>query len=436
MKRLLILLVFAAVSFAENRQFFTGAISGRITDRKTETELAAVNVIVENSDFGTMSDENGDYLISGLNPGSYHLRFSMIGYEELIKLNVEVHPGNYTTLNVELNPSYVELESVVVTAPAFQKSKGAIVSERSIDLSEIRTDPGNASDIQRSVQVLPSVISGADQSNEIITRGGNPGENLFIMDDIEIPNANHFGQQGTGGGPINLINAEFIQNIDFYAGAFPAMYGDKASSVMNIQFREGSREKRQYYVDLGMSGVGGSFEGPLSQNGSYLVTFHKSYLDLVVSNIGLTAIPHYWNTQGKIVQQLSARNKLITNAVYGKDNIEIDSRNDGESWSRGAEYVRTDGYIYAVGSTLQTNWSANAYSKLTIYRNSAKYAYDVKRYIQDDHFEKYYWQDDYESETAVKGYFAKSFQNKSDFQTGFQIKNVNFDYRHDFFGDT
>jgi len=82
--------------------------------------------------------------------------------------------------------------------------------------------------------------------NEIIVRGGLLGENLFIIDDIEIPNPNHFGQPGTGGSPVNLIHAEFVQFIDFYTGVFPAEFGDKASSVMNIKFREESLAPRYF----------------------------------------------------------------------------------------------------------------------------------------------------------------------------------------------
>ncbi|HDR04536.1 MAG TPA: TonB-dependent receptor [Candidatus Marinimicrobia bacterium] len=429
-------LMLASIGTAQT-EIQKGAVSGRVIDRKSSHPLAAVNIIIHGTDWGTMTDEEGIYTLSDIPAGTHHIRFSMMGYKELKKLNVSIHPGNYTTLNIELEPDVLSLGGVTVVAPSFQKSKGAVVSERSIDLAEIRSDPGSMMDIQRSVQVLPSVASGTDQMNEIIIRGGAPGENLFVMDDIEIPNPNHFGQPGSGGGPINLINSEFIQNIDFYAGAFPAIFGDKASSVMNIQFREGSRENRQYYIDMGMAGLGASAEGPaFSGSGSYLLTYHKSYLDLIAGGFGLSAIPHYWNTQGKIVWQFSKRNRLALNYVYGKDDISIEASEDGDSWSRGAEKVTSDGYIYATGASLTTNWTPKSFSRFTLYRNSVKYGYDVDRYLDDGNFTDYVFVKDIESETALKGYYSHKISDLLDIQTGGQIKRITLDFLHDIGQDT
>jgi len=323
---------------------------------------------------------------------------------------------------------------VTVTASAFKKSKGAVVSEQSIDLGEIRMNPASMGDIQRSVQVLPSVSSGSDQMNEIIVRGGMPGENLFLIDDIEIPNPNHFGKLGTGGGPVNLINAEFVQNIDFYAGAFPANFGDKASSVMNIQFREGAK-KLQGTIDLGMAGVGGSIEGPISNKGSFMATYHKSYLDLILSSVGLTAVPKYWNTQAKLTYQLSNRNKLIVNGVYGADNIEITSE-ENDSWSRGAEYVFVEDQTYAFGSTILTNWNKTSYSKLTAYQNGNQYKYDVDEYITDSTKRDFADSEINKNETAIKFYYSKVFSKRFDMQFGVQAKNHYFDINQGMQPDT
>ena len=169
----------------------------------------------------------------------------MIGYRALIKTNVTVSPGRGTEISVKLNPEAIELDAVTVKAKEsyFEKDPEAEVSGRTIDTQEIINTSGGLMDIQRVVQVLPSVISGSDQMNEIIVRGGNYGENLFVMDGIEIPNPNHFAAQGIGGGPISLLRSEFISDVSFIAGAFPAKYGDKASSVMDISLRAWKQRK-------------------------------------------------------------------------------------------------------------------------------------------------------------------------------------------------
>ncbi len=428
----IIVIVFLFITYSFGKQ--NGSISGQIIDSKTANPLIGVNIILENTDLGGITDSEGYFHLTQIPPLSYNIRFSMIGYSELKKLNVEVHPGNQTNLNIELEQTIIEGEEITVTASAFHKSKGAVVSERSIDLGEIRMNPASMGDIQRSVQVLPSVSSGSDQMNEIIVRGGMPGENLFLIDDIEIPNPNHFGVPGSGGGPVNLINAEFVQNIDFYAGAYPAMFGDKASSVMNIQFREGAK-KLQGTIDLNMAGVGGSIEGPISNKGSYIATYHKSYLDLILKNVGLTAIPYYWNAQMKAVYQLSQKNKLIINGVYGDDNITIDAE-ESDSWSRGAEFVDVKDYTYAVGTTLLTNWNKKSFSKLTLYQNAANYRYNVDKYVRDsvkiDQFDGDYL----ETETAVKFFYSKVFSSRFDMQFGAQAKNIDLDYSVKEYRDT
>ncbi len=427
---IIIIILFTILLFGKQN----GSISGTIIDAKTASPLIGVNIILENTNLGGITDSDGYFKLTQIPPQSYNVRFSMIGYSGLKKLNIEVRPGNQTNLNIELEQTIIEGEEITVTASAFHKSKGAVVSERSIDLGEIRMNPASQGDIQRSVQVIPSVTSGADQTNEIIVRGGMPGENLFLIDDIEIPNPNHFGVPGSGGGPINLINAEFVQNIDFYAGAYPAMFGDKASSVMNIRFREGA-DKVQGTVDLGMAGVGGSIEGPISKKGSFLATYHKSYLDLVTKNIGLSTVPRYWNAQMKAVYQLSKNNKLIINGVYGNDNITIDA-NESDSWSRGAQFVDVKDYTYAVGTTLLTNWNKKSFSKFTVYQNASYYWYDIDRYVKDsvriDRFDKDYL----ETESAVKFFYSKAFSNKFDMQLGAQAKNIDLDYDEKAYKDT
>ena len=215
--------------------------------------------------------------------------------------------------------------------------------------------------------------------NEIIVRGGIPGENLFLMDNIEIPNPNHFGEQGTGGGPINMVNTFMVRRVDFYAGAFSAKYGDKASSVMDIKLREGSEERFKGEAEMGMSGAGSLLEGRLpSVNGSYLFSARKSFLDLIIKSTGLTAVPHYHNLQGKIVLNINPANKLIINGIYGADKINIEDEGT-VGYSRGAENVDYQGDQYATGMTLQTFWSKKMFSNTTVSSIRNNWQVDVYR---------------------------------------------------------
>ena len=194
-----------------------GKISGNVYDSRTLEPLVGANVLVLGTQTGAATDEQGHFVIENLQSGSYNLEVRYLGYTTAKRGNIIVSANRTTELEIGLELSMVEGEAVEITASYFDKPKEAMVSTRSMDFEEIRRSPGDLVDIQRAMQALPSVVSGSDQLNEIIIRGGYPGENLFIMDNIEIPNPNHFAVQGAGGGPINLLNSYMVRNVDFYA---------------------------------------------------------------------------------------------------------------------------------------------------------------------------------------------------------------------------
>jgi len=397
-----------------------GNISGLVVDNHTQQPLPGVSIMLVGTEIGTVTDLEGQFYLANLRPGSYHLRFQMMGYEPQTKLNIPVSPDRTQNLSIGLVQTVLDMEGVTVTADFFKKAKDAVISDRSIDFTEFINDPGSAMDIQRMMQALPSVVSGSDQYNEIVVRGGAPGENLFIIDHIEMPNPNHFGELGTGGGPVSMINPLFIDEVDFYAGSFPARYGDKASSVMDVKLREGNREKFESVIDMGMSGIGVQVEGPwANKKGSYMLSYHKSYLDLIVSNIGLTAVPRYHNAHGKIVYDLNNKHKLIWNGIYGKDRIDIVDE-DGKA-SRGAENVNVRGWEYGTGLSLKSLWNSKTYSILTLSQVGNNWWY---RGFHDDGT-VYFRTDNTETETTLKGDLVYRFDEGNEITTGFSIKRLN-----------
>ncbi|MBC8400042.1 MAG: TonB-dependent receptor [Candidatus Marinimicrobia bacterium] len=382
----------------------SGVISGSITDNATQQPLPGVNVIVEGTMLGAASDEDGYFHIIGIPIGFYHVRFSAIGYEPLVKLNIRVVTNRPAIIKAELEQQTIELEGITITREYFEKEKDALVSSRTVDLNEIRRDPVGAIDIQRMMQALPAVVSASDQQNEIVVRGGSPGENLFLMDNIEISNPNHFGQPGTGGGPINMINTLFIDRVDFMAGAFPAKYGDKASSVMEISLREGSRLTHSQDVDMSMAGIGLNVEGPLfAGRGSYLASFRKSYLELIIASTGLTAVPRYWSMQSKLTYDVTSIDKLMFNFVHGVDAINLEGEDD--AWSRGAENVDASGNQSAYGLSYKRLWGKKGLTDITIGGTRAEFIYDVYR-INNDGEKAYY---------ADQNFTEWDFQAKGDF---------------------
>ncbi len=401
----------------------TGIITGTVTDISTEQPLPGVNVIIEGTEMGAASNINGDFTVDNIPDGFYHVRFSAIGYKPLVKLNIRVVSNRPAVVRAELVQQAVELSGVTVTREYFEKEKDAIVSSRTVDLNEIRRDPAGSVDIQRMMQALPSVVSASDQQNEIVVRGGAPGENLFLMDNIEMANPNHFGQPGTGGGPINMINTLFIDRVDFLAGAFPAKYGDKASSVMDISLREGSRTMHSQDVDMSMAGLGINMEGPIADGrGSYLASFRKSYLEFIIANTGLTAIPRYYSLQSKITYDLTPTDKLLINAIYGNDAIKLEGEND--AWSRGAENVDVKGNQSAYGMTYKKLWGKNGLTNVTVGGTRAEFVYDVYR-INDSGNRSYYADQKFrEWDLQAKGDFLWKPNRKMELSGGIDWKQL------------
>jgi hypothetical protein len=247
-------------------------------------------------------------------------------------------------------------------------------------------------DVQRIAQNLPGVASSTDNINELIVRGGAPFENLTILDNMEIPSINHYSNQFNSAGPINMVNADMVEDVQFSSGGFPAQYGDKTSSVMSLTVREGDRTKPfASKTALNMAGIGTLIEGGFaSGKGSYIVSVRNSLLEFLdrivgISAISLTAIPKYWDAQTKIVYDLSSSQKLSLNVLYGDSRInlqgdpkEADDLRKNTIDSSSVESLYPITRQYTVGMNLRSLWGKNGYSVLTFYSSGTTTDVDVR----------------------------------------------------------
>ncbi len=404
----------------------TGSLSGHVRDASTHQPLIGVNVIISGTELGAATDMDGNFRVDSAPVGSYNVHVSMIGYEAVTRPNVHVVPQRTTTINFDLHPTVLKSESVTVTAKYFEQTRDAITSSRTIDIEEIRSDPVGVYDIMAMMQALPSVVSGSDQYNEIIVRGGAPGENLFVMDYLEIPYPNHYPEQGKGGGPVTMVDTDFIERIDFYAGAFPARYGEKLSSVMDVTLRSGNREKHLGKVKMNMAGFGANVEGPLADNGSYLFSLKRSFLDFVIVSTGMQAVPQYWSSQGKITYDLSTTKKLMFNYIGGIDAINIEGEDNPSL--RGAENVEFDSQQATVGMTYKNLFSKKGFSILSLSKSLVQLNTDVYELAENNQRDMYHQRRDLENETTFRSEVNYQIKPGIDVNTGFSIKTINLDY--------
>lgn len=403
----------------------TGEINGIVRDAATKQPLIGANVMVLDTELGVATNIEGRFRIDGIPTGTHHLRITMIGYEPQVYLNLPVTVARPVMIEADLIAKPIQIEAVEVTGEAFTRSTAATVSTLHVDNVEIRSDPGGVYDIQRVVQSLPSVTTATDQENEIITRGGLPGENLFLMDDIEIPNPNHFGFEGAGGGPVNMINTLFARQIEFTPGAFSAKYGDKASSVMDITLREGSRHGFEIDLDMSMAGIGVNAEGPLSDGkGSILASSKFSYLDFIIQSTGMTAIPRYNSHQFKLVYDIKPDLRVIISGLAGFDEINIKSENDVVTY--GAESVDYDGNTLVGGISLQKLLGGRGYGLTTlsaVQKNSFNWVYN-----SGNREDVWFTRDDKNSEYTLKTNWVLHFTAGS-LTIGGSVKHMDLNYK-------
>jgi len=356
-----------------------GSIAGVVIDGGTRTPMAGANIIVADTDLGAAADVDGRFRITDVPTGIYAVEASMIGYTPQAKTSVVVEPNRSTDLVFKLDPSLIEMAVVTVKAEPFTKVRDAAVSERSFSSEEIQVQPGGSGDIQRVVQAMPAVVSSGDQDNEIIVRGGNPNENLFLLDGIEIPYPNHFGSFETQGGPISMLNPLLVREVDFVAGAFPARYGGRASSVMDIAVKRGALDELDVSIDMGMIGLGAIVEFPLPGAGnSFIGSYHKSFLELMTALgvWGMDAVPYYDNALAKASFKLSSAHSLSVLGMYGVDRINIAP---GEDVADQDIWVDQQTTRYATGLSWQTLFGDRGFGKLLVSGSSTKWDQLVTR---------------------------------------------------------
>ena len=362
------MLLFLVPSFAQaQKTIHTGVIRGQVLDAEVKTPLISTNISIQNTLMGASSDADGNFEIKNVPVGTWSLRFSYIGYETVVKTDVIVKSNRITTVNAELTMSSVVLEGVVVTGGYFSETKDEPVSAVNFSSEEIRRAPGSAGDVSRILMSLPSIAKVNDQTNNLIVRGGSPTENAFYVDNIEIPNINHFPTQGASGGPIGLLNVDFIEDVRFYSGGFSSKYGDRLSSIMDITFRQGNRNEFDGQLDLNFAGFGGTGEGPLfNKKGSWLLSARKSYLDYLVDmiDIGTSVAPVYGDIQGKIVYDLNSNHQLMLLGIWGDDH-----NNPGRDTAIENDmiyYGKQDIYERTTGINWRALWNKNGYSNTSL----------------------------------------------------------------------
>ncbi len=262
-------------------------VKGKITDRETKEALpgAAIQLYESDTTIAAVTDTAGDYSIR-VPVGRQSFLVTYTGYENMVVPNVFVTSGKETVLNIDLTEKVTKINEVVVSA---QHSTGPInsmaaVSVRSLTSQDAQRYAGGFFDPSRMVSAFAGVGAVDADLNEIVIRGNSPRGILWRLEDIEIPNPNHFPDgQGGSGGSLSMISSDMLSDFDFLTGAFPAEYGNATSGVIDLNLRKGNADKGEYTFLVGDVGAQATLEGPFAKGyrGSYLINYRFASLSTI-----------------------------------------------------------------------------------------------------------------------------------------------------------
>ncbi|MCX6272411.1 MAG: TonB-dependent receptor [Bacteroidetes bacterium] len=352
-----------------------GIIKGRVYNSRNNEAIPFANIIINGIlNVGTTSDINGNYAINGVSSGYTSLVASSVGFEKHVTEDFMVTNVHPVIIDIPLTEVSIKLKEVEIKASPFVRNAESPVSVQTLSIQEIEKNPGANRDISKVIQALPGVSYAASFRNDVIVRGGGPGENRFYLDGVEIPNLNHFATQGASGGPVGIINSDFIREVDFYAGAFPADRGNALSSVIEFRQVDGNNERWSVNSSVGASDLALTLEGPASRSSSLLFSVRRSYLQFLFSALKLPFLPTYNDYQLKYKWKIDNRNQftLISIGALDKSRLNTSIKNPDESQRYILGYLPVnDQWSYTIGGVYR-HFRANGSDLWVVSRNMFK----------------------------------------------------------------
>ena len=358
----LLVFIFTNV-FAQNKH----TISGYITDANNGESIVGANIYCKELNLGVTSNTYGFYSLT-LPEGTYDISYSFIGYKtenKNFKLN------NSMKYDVEFQLSSINIKEVVVTGDKniVEKTQTSVIE---IPIEQIKTIPAllGEVDVLKAIQLLPGVQS-SEGSSGFYVRGGGPDQNLILLDGVPVYNASHVG------GLFSVFNADAIKTVRLTKGGFPARFGGRLSSVLQIDMKEGNMKEFKADATVGLISSKLTLEGPIIKNKtSFIVSGRRTYVDLVVNPFMPASTDlslYFYDLNTKINHKISKRDRIYLSAYMGNDvfGVDYDGSQEGGKGGEGSSEEGTLNFGLGYGnitSTLRWNhlFSDKLFSNTTL----------------------------------------------------------------------
>lgn len=354
----LMLLSFAVIRVYSQNKIVD--ISGIVSEKNSGEFVIGASVMLFADDTskapmrGAITNKFGFYSIPKIAPGNYILAAKSIGYTEF-RRQITIATEGKNQFNIQLVSQDIKTTEITVQA---DKETGGTKNISSIDISPtfISKMPslGGEVDVFRTLQLLPGVKQSSEVSSGLYVRGGSPDQNLTLLDGVIVYNPSHLG------GFLSTFNSDALKDIKLIKGAFPAEYGGRLSSVLDMTMKEGNKEKITGSGGISMISSRLTLEGPIDNNSSFMISARRMYLDLLVMLGGAQDAPDYYfyDLNAKVNYKLGDNDRIYLSGYFGRDvfsNNENSNKNDfGINWGNSTGNLR---WMHIISSTLFSNFS-------------------------------------------------------------------------------
>ena len=319
-KQILFYLFFFLSSYIYAEDKYT--ISGFVSDQNNGENIIGVNIFCKDLKQGVVSNTYGFYSLT-LPKGNHEISFSYIGYETQI-YNISLIKDLEKNIAFQISSFSVGEIQVQGKANIIKQTQSSVIE---VPIQQIRTIPAllGEVDIIKAIQLLPGVQS-SEGTSGFYVRGGGPDQNLILLDGVPVYNASHLG------GIFSVFNADAIKSVRLTKGGFPARFGGRLSSVLQIDMKEGNLKEFKGDISIGLISSKFTLEGPIIKDKtSFIISARRTYIDLIVAPFlpntaeNTTDLKlYFYDLNAKINHKISKRNRIYLSAYTGKDKLGVD----------------------------------------------------------------------------------------------------------------
>ena len=385
-------------------------IQGKVLDVMSRKPLVGAKVQLNKQEVFVQTTADGSFAINNIDPGYHTVTATLDGYESETSSELLFTYDKSPFITLEMQSLASGVGEVTIRKTSIQKREAeSPVSSQKLSIREIERNPGGNRDISKIIQSLPGVISVPGFRNDVVIRGGSPSENKFYLDGIEIPIINHFQTQGSTGGPVGLLNVNFIKEVNFYTGAFPVNYANGLSSVLDFRQMDGNANKAKYRFTLGSSDVGFTADGPIGKKTTYIFSARQSYLQGLFSLLGLPFLPNFIDYQAKVKVKLNEKDDisfLMVGAVdFFRLNLKVNDNITDSIQLKSNKYIL--GYL-----PVYRQWNYTFGTVYTHYGAQSKTQYFLSRNMLNNTSYKYRNNDESSEDNRIFNYKSIEEENK------------------------